>query len=128
MKRKFRITIEGKTYEVKVEEEAEVSESTKKAPASAEATIPAKPSPSPAIRPPTVQAREEVVTSPMLGTILSVNVRVGDSVKAGDILGVLESMKMENQIRSPRDGKVKEILVAEGKNVRRREPLIVIGS
>lgn len=138
MKRKFRVTIEGESYEVEVEEmeaiekveKTEVKEPVsvkEKPPASAEAPpVPPKASPSPAVRPPTVAAGVEVVTSPMPGTIVSLSVKVGDSVKAGDILLVLESMKIQNEIPSPRDGKVKEILVAEGKYVKRREPLIAI--
>jgi biotin carboxyl carrier protein len=153
MKRKFRVTIEGESYEVEVEEmeameKAEVKEPTsvkEKPPAKAEAPpvtpkaetppvpskaeappVPPKASPSPAVRPPTVQAGVEMVTSPMPGTIVSVNVKVGDSVKAGDILLVLESMKIQNEIPSPKDGKIKEVLVAEGKYVKRREPLVAI--
>lgn len=135
MKRKFRVTIEGVGYEVEVEEmeameKAEVKEPIsvkEKPPATTEAPpVPPKASPSPAVRPPTVPAGVEVVTSPMPGTIVSISVKVGNSVKAGDILLVLESMKIQNEIPSPRDGKIKEILVAEGKYVKRREPLIAI--
>lgn len=138
MKRRFRVTIEGESYEVEIEELEEMEEMEKtevkdsnspneKPPASAVAPQ-FPPKASPAIRPPTVRAGEEVVTSPMPGTIVSLNVRVGDSVKAGDILLVLESMKIQNEIPSPTDGKIKEILVPEGNYVKRRQPLIVIGS
>ena len=54
------------------------------------------------------------VTSPMPGMILAVKVKVGDTVRAGDVVAVLESMKMQNEVRSPHGGLVKEILVHEG--------------
>ncbi len=69
---------------------------------------------------------EDVVISPMPGTIISIKVKVGDAVKAGDVLLVLESMKIQNEITAPRDGTIKEILVTEGKYVKRRESLISI--
>lgn len=81
----------------------------------------------PLTKPPRPQiAGEGVVTSPMPGTVIAIKVEVGDLVKAGDILIILESMKIQNEIRAPRDGRIKEIYVAEGKYVRRREPLIAI--
>jgi len=71
---------------------------------------------------------EDVVISPMPGTIISIKVKVGDAVKAGDVLLVLESMKIQNEITAPRDGTIKDILVTEGKYVKRRESLISIGA
>ena len=67
-----------------------------------------------------------VVRAPMPGTIISVNVKVGDSVKVGDVLFILESMKIKNEIKSPQDGKINEILVTEGQYVKRRETLVDI--
>lgn len=71
-------------------------------------------------------AGEEKVTAPIAGTILSVKVKVGDKVKLGDVLLVLEAMKMENNIPSPRDGIVKEVHVSESKTVKLGDLLIVI--
>ena len=71
-------------------------------------------------------AGEGVVTSPMPGTVIAIKVEVGELVKVGDVLIILESMKIQNEIPAPRDGRIKEIYVAEGKYVRRREPLIAI--
>jgi len=71
-------------------------------------------------------AGEGVVTSPMPGTVLSIEVEIGAQVKHGDVLLVVESMKIQNDISAPRDGRVKEIYVVEGAYVRRREPLIAI--
>jgi len=78
-----------------------------------------KPSPSPV-------SGAKVVTCPMPGTIVSIKVTAGDAVKAGDVLLVLESMKIQNEIRAPRDGRVREIYVSEGENVRRGERLLTM--
>ena len=69
----------------------------------------------------------EVITSPMLGAVIKVNVRVGDSVKAGQDLMILEVMKMENPIKAPKDAVVKEILVSKGTQVSAGQKLIVLG-
>ena len=83
-------------------------------------TMPAATKPVPRI------AGEGVVTSPMPGTVIAIKVEVGELVKVGDVLIILESMKIQNEIPAPRDGRIKEIYIAEGKYVRRREPLIAI--
>jgi glutaconyl-CoA decarboxylase len=71
-------------------------------------------------------AGEEKVSAPIAGTILSVKVKVGDKVKSGDVLLILEAMKMENNIPSPRDGVVKEVHASEGKTVKYGDLLLVI--
>ncbi|WP_066628101.1 biotin/lipoyl-containing protein [Labilibacter marinus] len=60
------------------------------------------------------------------GTVLKINVKVGDTVKAGESLLVLEAMKMQNQIEMPFDGKVKEICVTEGDRIPKRELMIIL--
>ena len=65
------------------------------------------------------------VKSPMPGTILGVKVSVGDTVKVGDELFVLESMKMENMINSPIDGTISKILISEGDSVQHGQELII---
>ena len=65
------------------------------------------------------------VKSPMPGTILGLKVSVGDTVKVGDELLVLESMKMENMINSPIDGTVSKILISEGDSVQHGQELII---
>ena len=65
------------------------------------------------------------VKSPMPGTILGVKVSVGDTVKVGDELLVLESMKMENMINSPIDGTISKILISEGDSVHHGQELII---
>lgn len=68
----------------------------------------------------------EEVLSPMPGTILSVDVKLGQTVKAGDVLMILEAMKMENEIMCPRDGKVASINIATGSSVESGTLLCVI--
>ncbi|MDO4349584.1 MAG: biotin/lipoyl-containing protein, partial [Eubacteriales bacterium] len=69
----------------------------------------------------------EKVTAPMPGTVLDVKVSQGASVKKGDILLILEAMKMENEIMAPCDGTVKQVVVNKGASVNSGDALIVIG-
>lgn len=66
------------------------------------------------------------VAAPIAGRVLAVRVSAGDAVKAGDVLLLLEAMKMENEIKAPADGTVREVLVAEGGRVMEGDGLIVI--
>ena len=67
------------------------------------------------------------VNAPMPGTILRVNVQNGQAVKKGDVLCVLEAMKMENEIMAPKAGTVTQVLVSKGSTVDTGAPLVVIG-
>ena len=67
------------------------------------------------------------VTAPMTGKIISIKVGKGEQVKAGQVLCILEAMKMENEITAPVAGTVREILVSEGASVSEGDPLFVIG-
>ena len=116
---KYTVTLNGKKYEVEVTEtEAAVVSVTENVPASP-AVQPAAPV-SPAA-PVAVSASGPVagtkVLSPMPGTVLSVRVKPGDAVAAGDVLMILEAMKMENEIVAPVAGTVKQIPVAKGQSV-----------
>lgn len=102
--KKYKVTVNGVAYEVELEE------LTGAAPAPAAAAVPAPP-------PPPAPAGGEQVTAPMPGTILSVNVAVGDSVKRGQVLMILEAMKMENEIMCPRDGVVASVNTSKGASV-----------
>jgi len=131
--RRFRVTIEGESYEVEVEEIKEArpgtsASSTKLSPVAREAPpVPAKTEPAPVAKPsPAEVAGGEVVSAPMPGTIVSIRVKGGDEVKAGDVLLILDSMKIQNEIRAPREGKIREVFVSEGKYVRRKEALLAI--
>ena len=99
--KKYRVNVNGTVYEVELEEMTG-------APAAAPVAAPA---PSAATAP---AAGGEKVTSPMPGTILSVNVAAGDAVKRGQVLMILEAMKMENEIMCPRDGVVSSVQAAKG--------------
>ena len=75
---------------------------------------------------PTAVAAGEVVAAPMPGNILKVNCSQGQAVKAGDILVVLEAMKMENEILAPRDGTVAQVVTTKGAVVDTGAPLVVL--
>ena len=111
--RKYRVTVNGTVYEVELEE------ITGAVPAAASAAAAPAPAAAPAAAPaPAAPAGEgEQITSPMPGTILAVNVTAGQSVKKGDVLMVLEAMKMENEIMCPRDGVVSSVQAAKGASV-----------
>lgn len=126
---KYVVTLNGKNYEVEVNEtEAvvlNVSQAT--APVAVPAAAPAAaPAPAASAAPQAVSAEGTTIPSPMPGTILGVNVSVGQAVKAGDVLMILEAMKMENDISAPCDGAVKQILVSKGTTVNTDDVLIVI--
>ena len=108
---KYVVNLNGKNYEVEVTESDAVLTSVSDAPvaAPAPAAAPAAPAQS--------TAEGAKVVCPMPGTILSVNVQNGQSVKAGQVMFVLEAMKMENDIVAPQDGTVKQILVTKGASV-----------
>ena len=115
--KKYRVTVNGTAYEIELEE------LTGAAPAPAAATAAPAPAPAPAAAAP---AGGEQVTSPMPGTILSINVAAGDAVKRGQVLMVLEAMKMENEIMCPCDGKVASVNTSKGASVESGTLLCVI--
>lgn len=113
--KKYRVTVNGTAYEIELEE------LTGAAPAAAPAAATA-PAPAAAAAP----AGGEQVTSPMPGTILSVNVAAGDAVKRGQVLMILEAMKMENEIMCPCDGKIASVNTSKGSSVESGTLLCVI--
>ena len=117
--KKYNITVNGTTYEVIVEE-ADVSSHT---PAYSAPVAPAATSTTPKAAP-TVSYGANKVSSPMPGTILDVKVSVGQSVKKGDIVCVLEAMKMENDIPAPCDGVVTSVNVQKGATVAANDILV----
>ena len=112
--KKYKVTVNGTAYEIELEE------LTGAAPAAA--TAAPGPTPAPAAAP----AGGEQVTSPMPGTILAINVAAGDSVKRGQVLMVLEAMKMENEIMCPCDGKIASVNTSKGSSVESGTLLCVI--
>ena len=127
---KYKVTLNGRTYEVEVEAgkamlideyEAVAPASAPAAPASAPAAAPAAPAA------PAVTGAGVAVNAPMPGNILKVNVQNGQAVKEGQVLVVLEAMKMENEILAPKNGTVTQVLVSKGTTVDTGAPLVVIG-
>ena len=114
----FNITVNGTAYDVHVEELAAGAAPTA-VPAAAPAAAPAPAAPAAA-------AEGTAVESPMPGTILNVNVNAGATVKTGDVLVVLEAMKMENEIKAAADGTVTAVHVRKGDSVESGTPLVTI--
>lgn len=102
--KKYRVTVNGTVYEVELEELA----------GSVPVSAPAAPAAAPAPAASAAPAAGEQICAPMPGNILAVNVAAGDMVKKGQVLMVLEAMKMENEIMAPHDGKVTAVAVAKG--------------
>ena len=131
---KYKVTLNGRTYEVEVEaaEAMLLAEYEAIAPAPAAAApvaVPAAPAAvaaAPAAAP-AVTGAGEAVNAPMPGTILKVNVSQGQAVKEGDVLCVLEAMKMENEIMAPKAGTITQVVVAKGSSVNTGDALVVIG-
>ena len=131
---KYKVTLNKRTYEVEVEagEAMLIDEYEAYAPApaaapAAAAPVAAAPAAAPAPAPAAASlAAGEVVKSPMPGNILKINVSQGQTVKEGDLLIVLEAMKMENEIVSPKSGTVAQIAVSKAQVVETGTPLIVI--
>ena len=113
--KKYRVNVNGTVYEVELEE------ITGAAPAAA------SPVATPAAAPAAAPAGGEKVCAPMPGTILSVNVSNGSAVKKGDVLMILEAMKMENEIMAPCDGTVTSVAAAKGAAVESGALLCTIG-
>lgn len=122
--KRFNITVNGKAYDVSVEELGAGAPAP--APVAAPAAPAAAPTPAPAAPAPTAGAGEKVV-APMPGNILDVKVKAGDSVKEGDTLMILEAMKMENEILAPCAGTVNSVNVKKGDTVESGSLLATVG-
>ena len=104
--KKYKVNVNGTVYEITLE----VMDG-------APAAAPAAPAAAPAAPVAAAPAGGEKVSAPMPGTILSVNVQNGSAVKKGDVLFILEAMKMENEIMAPHDGTITAVSVAKGATV-----------
>ncbi|MDE7097750.1 MAG: biotin/lipoyl-binding protein [Ruminococcus sp.] len=130
---KYKVTLNGKTYEVEVEKGKAIllDEYEALAPAPAQTAAPAAASVAPAPAPtapaaPVNLAEGETVSAPMPGNIIRVDVKQGDTVKEGQILVILEAMKMENEIVAPKDGTVAQVVTSKGAVVDTGSPLVII--
>lgn len=126
--KKYNVTVNGVVYEVVVEEADGTAVS---APAAAPAAAPAPkaaPASAPAAAPKASGAQGSIkVVAPMPGTILKLNVKVGDTLKANDLVCILEAMKMENEIFTAEGGVVKSIEAAQGASVNAGDVIITLG-
>ena len=130
---KYKVTLNGRVYEVEVEEDTAmlVDEYEAYVPAPAPAPVAAAPAAAPAA--PVLSANiaaaatsGDAVPSPLPGTILKVNVSVGQAVKEGDVLVVIEAMKMENDVVAPRAGTITQVSVPKGATVNTGDTLVVL--
>lgn len=121
--RKFLIKVNGQPYEVEVEEMG-VAQTAQPVPAAPQPVVSVAPKAAPA---PAAPADGTKVEAPMPGTILDIQVSVGKAVKEGDVLAILEAMKMENEIMAPCAGTVKSVLVSKGASVESGDLIVVIG-
>lgn len=124
--KQYRVTINGSVYEVGIEEIAARKSVAAVSPTPAKCAPHMVPAAKPAapVKPVTVKGKK--ITSPMPGNILSVNVKVGDSVRRGQVLMILEAMKMENEIVADCDGTVASVSATAGSPVETDAVLCVI--
>ena len=119
----YTITVNGTAYEVEVEEKGGAVAAAPRAAAPAPKAAPA-PAAAPAAKP--VAAGAATVTAPMPGKVLEVKVKAGDAVKSGQVLLILEAMKMQNEIMAPADGTIADVRVSAGATVNTGDVMIVM--
>lgn len=113
------VELNGKKYVVEMERAESVAVPHLAAPKHAAASHVAAPAAAPK-----AAAAANAITAPLPGSIISVNVKAGDAVKAGDTLIIIEAMKMENEVMAPTDGTVKAVHVSAGQAVQQGDALI----
>ena len=113
--KKYEVEVNGETFIVSLKEISNEEAAQKLAAA-----------PTPAPSAPVEEKKAAPAPAPMAGIVLSVNKNVGDAVKKGDVLVILEAMKMENEILAPADGVVKAIHVSSNESVESNQPLLTI--
>ncbi len=125
----YQVTVDGQVYEVTVQELNAGTQVVAPAPAPVAASAPqAAPAPAPAAVPAAAPVGDGTsVQAPMPGKVLSINVTPGASVKNGDVLLILEAMKMENDIMAPVDGTIASVNVQAGASVNTGDVLVVFG-
>lgn len=109
----YKVKVNGKVYEVELESVSEKAGSIAAQPAAA--------------APVAASGEGTPLKAPMQGTILSVKVAAGDAVKKGQVVAILEAMKLENEIIANADGVVKQVLVSKGQTVNNQQTLLIIG-
>lgn len=129
---KYKVTLNNKTYEVEVElgqamitDEYDALAPTP-APVAIPVAIPQQQAPAPASPASATQTNANAVLAPISGTVLKVDGKVGTAVKEGDVIMIIEAMKMENEILAPKAGTITEIYVAKGATVETGDALFNI--
>ncbi len=127
--KKFNVTVNGTAYEVEVEEVKGAAPAAPRAAAPAPAAPKAAPAPAPAPKKAaqSAGAGEHSIDAPMPGKIVKLVASVGQSVNAGDVLLILEAMKMQNEITADAAGTVKAFNVDAGNNVAAGDSLVILG-
>lgn len=131
---KYKVTLNGKTYEVEVEKgEAVLLKEYEAAAPAAPVAAPVATAPAAPAAPAAASAAASVqlgagtaVNAPLPGTVLQIKASVGQAVKAGETVMIIEAMKMENEIVAPRDGKITSVVVQKGAAVNASDPLFTI--
>jgi biotin carboxyl carrier protein len=123
MGKKFKINVEGKEYRVEVEEMGVGEEKERDKEISAGKTQMKEKEPYGKYE--TITEKEKCILAPMPAKVVKVNCKAGERVRRGDVLIILEAMKMENEILSPTDGVVKEVCVVEGTTVSHEDTMIL---
>lgn len=124
--RKFNIKVNGKAYEVEVEEVG-ASFAVAAPVASAQAPVSATVAEKPAEQPkPAAVSGSSSVKAPMPGTVNAVKVTAGEQVKKGQVIAVLEAMKMENDICAPEDAVVASVAVTQGQSVNTGDVIVTL--
>lgn len=123
------VTVNGSTYKVELDKEQEVKQMPKPTPVTRPAAAAPAPKATPAVAPAPAPAAGggAAVVSPLPGVIIGIHCKVGDEVKRGQRILVLEAMKMENDIKADRDGTITAIAVSQGDNVQEGATLVTIG-
>ena len=112
----YKVKVNGKVYEVELESVSE-NNATISAPAAAPATTASAP----------VSNGAATILAPIAGKVLDIKVKVGDYVKKGQVVAIIEAMKLENEIPASAEGKVVEVKVSKGSAVNNKDVLIVLG-
>lgn len=134
---KYKVTLNQKVYEIEVEQGeailvdvadavAPVAAATSPTPVPAAAVSAPAPVPAASAAGNVPTALGEVIPSPLPGNILAVKVAAGDAVKKGQLLVIVEAMKMENEVLSPRDGTVAQVIASKGSVVETGAPLLTL--
>lgn len=132
--RKFNVTVNGESFEVEIEEVGENAVSVPNIPAASnpapvppKAAAPKAPAPKPAAPKPKAAGGANDVTCPLPGTVLNIVAKEGQNLNAGDVVMIIEAMKMENEIVAPNAGSLAAIHVKKGDSVQAGDLLFTLG-